>query len=122
MQVIVKTSKAKIKMEGDIPNDLLNAVNKAFKKAVRIFNDEGEEIVLATESDWFKKIEKEATPGKVINIYRENLGLSQAELGKKIGKSIQYISDLENARRNVSIDVAKQLAAIFDISIVRLIK
>jgi len=107
MQVLVKTSKAKIEMKGDIPNEVISAVNKAFKKPVKIMNDEGEEIIFATESDWFKKIDKATPPGKVINIYRENHNLSQADLGKKIGKSIQYISDIENGRRNVSVQVAR---------------
>lgn len=122
MHVLVKTNKTKIEMEGDIPNDIINALNKAFKKSVKIYNDDGEELILATESDWFKQIKAESSPGKIINIYRENLGLSQAELGKKIGKSLQYISDLENDRRNISINVARMLSEIFEISIARLIR
>jgi len=122
MQVLVKTNKTKIEMKGDIPNDIIKALNKSFKKSVKIYNDDGEELILATESEWFKQLNSETTPGHVIHIYRENLGLSQAELGKKIGKSLQYISDLENNRRNISINVAKKLAEIFEISIARLIK
>jgi len=122
MQVLVKTPKAQIEMKGDIPNDIIKAINKAFKKSVKIYNDEGEELIIATESQWFKEINEKMTPGKVIQIYRDNFSLSQAELGKKIGKSIQYISDLENERRNVTVNVAKKIAEIFDISIVRLIK
>ena len=48
--------------------------------------------------------------------------LSQVELGKKIGKSNHYISDLENERRNITIAVAKKLCELFGISIARLIR
>ncbi|MES0490316.1 MAG: helix-turn-helix transcriptional regulator [Leptospirales bacterium] len=121
MQVLVKTKNAKIEMKGDIPNDILTAVSKAFKKSVKILNDDGEEIVLATQSKWFNEIIEGTSPGKVIHIYRENSGLSQSQLGEKVKKSIQYISDLENDRRNISLDMARKLAKVFDISIARLL-
>lgn len=122
MQVHVKTRNTQIDMKGNIPKEVLAAITKAYKNSVKILNDDGEEIILAEQSRWFQEMNEKTTPGRVIQIYRENLGWSQSQLGKELNKSIQYISDLENGRRNVSLNMAKKLAEIFEISIERLIK
>lgn len=122
MQVLVKTPKAKIQMEGEIPSEVINVINHVYKNAVKILDDSGEELILANESKVFKNINNETTPGNIISIYRENLNITQADLGAKINKTAQYISDLENDRRSISINVAKDLSKIFNISIARLIK
>ena len=113
MQVLVKMPHTKIDMKGDIHPEILSAINKVYKKNVKLYNDDGEEIELATETDWFKKIESKTTPGDVIKIYRENFNLSQAQLGAKLDKSYRFISDLENNRRNVSLNLARELSKIF---------
>ena len=121
MQVKVKTKKTDIMMKGNISSEVLTALRKAYKKSVHILDDDGEELVIATETDWFEGIKKETLPGEIIKIYRENLTMTQAELGNKIDKTAQFISDLENGHRNISLKVAKKLAAFFEISIARLI-
>jgi len=121
MQVVVKTPKAKIQMEGEIPPEIIDALNNVYKSSVKILDDSGEELILATESKAFKRIDNKTTPGDIIAIYRENMDLTQAELGSRIDKTAQYISDLEHNRRNISLNVARALSKIFDISIARLI-
>jgi predicted transcriptional regulator len=111
--------RTKIEMKGNLRPEIIGLVTKLYKKNVKIFNDDGEEIELATETDWFKNIDSKTTPGEVIKIYRENFNLSQTQLGEKLSKSGRYISDLENNRRSVSLNLAKQLSKIFDISIER---
>ena len=62
------------------------------------------------------------TQGDYIKIYRENLDLTQAELGKKIGGlTRQYVSDLEKGRRGVSKEMAKKLSTFFNVPIKRFI-
>lgn len=122
MQVVVKTARIKINMEGDIPSDVLKVITKAFNNKVKIFNDDGEEVVIVTETDWFKEIKKNTTPGDVVKIYRGNRDWSQADLGKKIGKSRQFIADLEKGRRKVSLNLAKQLAKLYDIPVERFLE
>lgn len=119
MQVLVKMPHTKIDMKGNIQPEIISAITKAYKKNVKIFNDNGEEIELATETDWFKEIDSKTTQGDVIKIYRENFKLSQTQLGEKLNKSYHYISDLENNRRNISLKLAKLLSKIFDIPIQR---
>jgi DNA-binding XRE family transcriptional regulator len=69
------------------------------------------------ETDWYKEAEKEMTIGDTIRGYRELMGLTQAQLGEKLGgQSRHYVSDLERDRRSPSKEVAKKLSKIFSIS------
>ena len=50
-----------------------------------------------------------------ISIHLKAIGITQQELGSKLGNfSRQYISDLEHGRKNISLQVARKLAVIFD--------
>ncbi|MDH5716789.1 MAG: helix-turn-helix transcriptional regulator [Spirochaetia bacterium] len=118
MQIVLKDNKIKIDMKGDIPLKIIEAVKSVFQTA-KVFNDAGEEIIIASESKWLQKLIKETKPQKIVSLYRENRKLSQSELGKKIGQTGKYISDIENGRRNISIKTAKKLAEVFDISWMR---
>ena len=53
------------------------------------------------------------TPAKEIRANRNKLQITQEILGKEIGKKRQYISDIENGRREVTIAVAKELGKVF---------
>ncbi len=53
---------------------------------------------------------KNRTFSEVLKNIREADEITQEEIGRKINVSKQYISDLENGRRNPSIALAKQLA------------
>jgi DNA-binding XRE family transcriptional regulator len=78
------------------------------------------ERVKIVKTDWYRDIKSATTPGDAVRIYRENLGLTQAELGRKLGKySRQNISDIEHSKRNISIDTAKKLSNIFTVPVER---
>lgn len=51
--------------------------------------------------------------GSVVRRYRRQLGLSQAELGKKVGRTKQWVSELERGHINISYDMARALANVF---------
>lgn len=55
------------------------------------------------------------TPGKALKIYRELLGLTQAELAKKSGLKQGTISSLEHDRVVMGIDRAKALAIVLKV-------
>lgn len=46
---------------------------------------------------------------------REAKGLSQSELGRRIGKPHHYLSNIEAGRRGTSRDVAEQIAEALDV-------
>ena len=124
MLAVVKKPHTEIplfEVKGDIPENLLQYLQDNFSGNIDISNDE-EEVMSIFSSDWFKNIESSTTPGDIVKIYRENLNLTQEQLGKKLGKfTRQNISDIERGRRSISKEVAKKLSAFFDVSVGRFI-
>jgi len=51
-----------------------------------------------------------------MRIYRENAGMTQAELGKQLGDMPrQIVSNMERGKRSISLATAKTLSAIFKV-------
>lgn len=48
---------------------------------------------------------------------RQNMGLSTREIAKQLGMSFSYYSDIENGRRNPSIEKSMNMAKFFDVDI-----
>ena len=120
MLVHVKTPRTEINIKGEISGRLIKALRNDFGNDIDISDDDM--LIDPTESAWFQEIKAQMSPGDHLKIDRENFGWSQAELGKRIGSfSRQYVSDLENGRKNISLKVAKKLAVIFDRSVERYI-
>lgn len=59
--------------------------------------------------------------GQKLKMLREERGLSQRELGKKLNKGISTISGYESDAHSIPLDVLISLAAIYDISLDELI-
>ncbi len=124
MLAVVKkhhTKKTLFEVKGDIPSDVMGYLKEKFGQDIEIVKEE-EELVNIFDTKWYKEINNSTTPGETMKIYRENLGLSQTELGKKLGKfTRQKISDMENGKRNISKEVAKRLSLVFGIPVGRFI-
>ena len=121
MLAVAKTPHIKLRIEGDIPNRLLRVLKEYYGKMLIL--DGEDDYVDVFETDWYKHRSKNITPGKSIRIYRENKNWTQTQLGGKLGGlTRQYVSDLENGRREVSKNIAKALSALFHVSINRFIK
>ncbi len=124
MLAVVKkhhTDKMLFEVKGDIPSDVMGYLKEKFGQDVEVLEEE-EELVSIFETQWYKKITSATSPGETMKIYRENIGLSQAELGKKLGKfTRQKISDMENGKRNISKEVAKKISSVFDVPVDRFI-
>jgi len=78
-------------------------------------------MVNAMDMEWFKELESEDEPGKNLRFYRKLTGMTQPELARKLGTSKQFISDMENGRKPISKKTAKELAAVFDVSVARFV-
>ena len=112
MQVAVKTPRIELKMKGDIPERVILFLEEEYGVSLRQTTDDGEEVVNAFETDWYKRTMAAMTPGKALRIYRENAGLTQAALGERMGGiPRQHISNMENGRRPIGKENAKRLAA-----------
>lgn len=122
MLAVVKkhhTKQLLFEVRGDIPTKVVQYLRKEFGQDVEVLKED-EETVNVFETEWFKNISAETTPGEAMKVYRENAGMTQAELGLKLGRfSRQNISDMERGKRNISREVAKKLSALFDVFVER---
>lgn len=119
MLVAVRKPPIDFSITGIIPEKLISGLRKEYgDENVRVDRDD---MVNAMEMDWFKELESEDTPGKNMRFYRKLVGMTQTELAKKLGTSKQFISDMENDRKPISRKTAKELAALFDVSVARFI-
>jgi len=114
MQVVVK--KPHIKIDGDVPEKLIKYLQKNYKE-VEVINDPDEEYIDITETEFYKNIE--FSPAKALIVYRKNNELTQIELGEKLGIPKQHVSNMERGTRNISLNMAKKLAKLFNVSIER---
>ena len=119
MLVAVRKPPIDFSITGIIPEKLISGLRKEYgDENVRVDRDD---MVNAMEMDWFKELESEDTPGKNLRFYRKLVGMTQTELAQKLGTSKQFISDMENDRKPISRKTAKELAALFDVSVARFI-
>jgi len=60
MQAVVKTPRTKIIIHGEIPTRILTALKSEYGVALKISNDETENVF---ETGWYKNIKATTTPG-----------------------------------------------------------
>jgi antitoxin component HigA of HigAB toxin-antitoxin module len=115
MQALVKTHRTDIRMQGDIPARILDVLRSEYGGDLKVYEGD-DEYVEATETDWYRNIQAQTTPGDAMRIYRENFGMTQAQLGEKLGNvPRQIVSNMERGRRPISLANAKKLAVIFNV-------
>lgn len=113
MQVHVKTPL--IKIEGDVPPDLLTFVKMRYK-GITVEYDEDDEYEEVTETEWFKTIQKNMTPQKTLKLLRTRDHLTQAQLAEKLCINVQNVSGMERGIRPISVAMAKKLGIVFNTS------
>ncbi len=119
MQVHVKTPRTRINIDGNISKKLLKVLKEDYGDSLIIEDDEWIDI---TETRWYKKAKDGMKPNDYMRSYRESRGMTQDQLGKKLGGiSRQNISGMENGRRSIGKEVAKKLADIFNTSVEKFI-
>jgi len=119
MQVVVKTPH--IRLDGEVTDELVDYLRQRFGEVEVIENDD-DELVEITKSNWYRSLKPTMSPGENLRIYRELHGMTQAALGAKLGSfSRQNVSNMENGHRPISKAVAKRLAELFDVSVEKFI-
>jgi len=106
----------KIDIKGEIPPKVLSVLKEEFGKNVELIDDD--ESVDIFETSWFKETKAQTTPSDNLKIYRQNKGLTQDALGKLIGEiPRQHISNMETGKRAISLNMARKLSEVFEVSI-----
>ena len=115
MQVVVR--RPHIRIEGEITDELVEYLKREYGE-VEVITDREEELVEVTKSDWYRSLRQTISPGENMRLYRELHGLTQEELGKKLGNfTRQNISNIENGHRAISKKMALALAELFEVSV-----
>ncbi len=119
MLAVVRTPRIKVSVKGRIPARFLRYLRKEFGKKLKIEDDTRADKIDFFETDIYKNIKQEMTPGTYVKIYRENHGLTQKALGEEVGASKSFICDVEHDRRSISKEMAKKFSKIFNITVER---
>lgn len=56
-------------------------------------------------------IDGKVTPGKIVRVRRESLGLTQKDVFELTGIKTTFLSAVENDKRNLGVDTATKIAA-----------
>jgi DNA-binding transcriptional regulator YiaG len=115
MLAVVKTPRIEIRSP-EIPGILLRFLRETFGQ-VSVKKESApdeEEAVDAFESEWYKNVSEQTTPGETVKICRELFGVTQAELARRMRLPVQNISAIEKNRRPITRQMAEKLSAAFE--------
>jgi DNA-binding XRE family transcriptional regulator len=113
MSVIVKTPRMlNIKFKRGTPARVLRDVYSRYER----FIDDSEVMADYGKSEQHRKISSGMTPGEKLRELRIVTGMTLQAIGEKIGVTYQRVNEYESCRREISKDIAKKLAEIFNVS------
>ena len=117
MQAVVKTPRIEVNIRGELSPKLIAVLEEEFGKELLLTEESDEETLDIFATDWYREIQSKTTPGDTLKIYRENHGLTQAQLGEMLGGiPRQHVSNMERGLRPVSMKTARKLAKVFKVS------
>ena len=124
MRVVVKTPHIEINVKGsEIPPSLLKFLKKEYGEKLSYLDDDGDELVDITATDWYRNIGERMSPGDYMKVYRENKGLTQEQLGRMLGNiPRQNVSGMERGTRPISLKMARKMAALLGVSVSKLLE
>jgi DNA-binding XRE family transcriptional regulator len=124
MQAVVKTPRIEISVRGAaIPPRLMDVLKEEYGPELSLVEDDGDHLVDAFETRWYKGVKEKMTPGTYLRIYRENKRLTQPQLGEALGGiPRQHISNMEHGRRSISLKMARKLSSLLGAPIEKFIE
>lgn len=112
MLVHAKAPRIKVQLSGPGVARVIEAVRKVYPQ-IQVEDDDGDELIDITKTDWFRKMEANHHPGITIRVYRGNRGWTLAELAEKTGIAESHLSAMENRKRGVGKVTATRLGKAF---------
>lgn len=106
-RIHAKTPRIDVRISGRGARQVANLLLRTYKD-VRIEPDGGVSVDIA-ETEWFKSISARLTPGKALHTYRDNAGLTLAELSSKAGIAESHLSAMEHDKRGIGKITAQKL-------------
>ena len=116
MLAVVKTPHINVRIEGEVSPRLLRLLKTEYGQELKLLEGDEKETVDFFKTNFYKTVKKNLTPGTYVKIYRDNLSMTQEQLGAKVGVSKSFVCDVEHNRRAISKEIAKKLSKLFKIS------
>ena len=115
MQVVEKAHRINVTINGVGCNLVKDLVMQRYPQAHVIDTEESDdELEKWEDTELYKKLKAEITPGDKLTAYRTRAGLSITELARLTGMSYTNISAMEANRRAIGLKSAKKLAGILN--------
>ena len=100
-----------------VPSEDAERLCKAIKSLLELvrpvarpLNEDGEELYSARE------VFPESSPGNRLRGLRTREGITQKELAARLGIRQHHVSEMENGKRPISLDMAKRISEAYNIS------
>ena len=123
MLAVVKTPHIRVRIQGNIPSKLIKVLRDEYGEGVHLVEEADDQLVDVFKTAWYRRTHARLTPGKRLRIYRQNMKMTQATLGKLLGGiPKQFVSNMENGIRPISKKMALKLADIFETSVAKFIE
>lgn len=119
MQAVVKTPHTEFVMNGDVPRYFIEEAIRIFGKESVLLSDDG--YINPFETDWYRTLDVDETPGGNLRFYRKQSGLTQKQLGDRLGIAPQFVSNMEHNSKPISRKMACRLASLFRVPVSRFI-
>jgi DNA-binding XRE family transcriptional regulator len=101
----------------------MDVLKEEYGPELSLVEDDGDNLVDAFETQWYKGVKEKMTPGAYLRIYRENKGLTQLQLGEALGEiPRQHISNMEHGSRSISLKMARKLSSLLGVPIEKFIE
>ncbi len=107
MLVHVKTPRIDVRISGRGARQVAKLIRRAYKD-VRIELDSSAAVDISG-TEWFKTMSFKMTSGRALFTYRDNAGLTLAELSEKTGIAESHLSAMENDKRGIGKISAQKL-------------
>jgi DNA-binding XRE family transcriptional regulator len=113
----VRTRDVFIEIRGVIPGTLLEVLRHEYGIRLITRTDCGEPMRDTLSAPLYEREPQRMGPGDFLRFYRSKSGLTQSELGKRLGGiPRQNVSGMEGGKRHIGERMARRLAAFFDVS------
>ena len=120
MQALVKVPRmlengapVEFTISGNVPVFYLDLTRRLFPM---IEENNDDELIEISESDWYKKMQATVKPGDVLRSLRTMREMKQKELAENLGIEPRQISDMEHGRAPIGKKMAMKLGKALNIN------
>jgi len=117
MLALVKKPHIELSLHGENVDELIDWISRKFE--VKILSSNNAESIPVEETNFWKEMQSNRI-GNLLAGARLKVGLTQAQLAKKLGVRQNMISDFERGKRRLSPAMAKRLAKTLHIDVNRI--